>query len=77
MSLRSETVDTQIASILLDCNSEKLQSLIDEAGLDPLVRAYIDEHFGARHIEDLNNRQIRDVLNLIAAFRALAKGAAG
>ena len=77
MSLRSELVDAEIASILLDINAEKLRDLIDEVGLGPLVDAYIQEHFAADRVADLDNSQIRDVLNLISAFRALAKGKAG
>ena len=74
MSLRSELVDAEIASILLNANSEKLQDLVDEAGLGPLVNAYIQEHFDVERIDDLDGNQIRDLLNLISAFRALAKG---
>jgi|GEM_PF-2006109 len=77
MSLRSDLVDAEITRILLDTNSGKLQDLIDEAGLGPLISAYMREHFDAERIEDLNNAQIRDVLNLISAFRALAEGASG
>lgn len=77
MSLRSDRVEAEIASILLDTNAARLQDLVDEAGLGPLIQAYIREHFDAERVEDLDNRQMRDVLTLISAFRGLAKGAAG
>lgn len=77
MTLRSEQVDAEIAGILRDTNAGRLQDLVDEAGLGPLVSAYIQEHFDAEQVTELSNSEIRDVLTLIAAFRALAKGAAG
>lgn len=70
---RHTQVSSEILSILLDSNAAKIQALSDDFELAPLVRTYIADKFGVMSLNELDNRQMRDLIGFIEGFRDLAR----
>jgi len=70
---RHTQVSSEILSILLDSNAAKIQALSEDFELAPLVRTYISDKFGVMSLNELDNRQMRDLIGFIEGFRDLAR----
>ena len=74
---RSAAIRSEIRELIQSHVADQLSAFAKNAGLDTILKTYAREHLGVDSLSDLNEAQIRDLLEVVNKLEIIARSSDG